>query len=552
MASEESWKQQYLQELESAKAREESWKAERHTLERLLVRTSFASEGQDRALDELLSRLRDQLRTGTAGAGQIKSLQDALDRRIAELDGLKGQADQQLKTSLDRLISVVLQHSLFVPQKSALRALAKSLASPDTRREGLPSWLDQLAELEALALSQNPAQQKPQGAFGRLFGRDKTPDAQTLQESGLSPEYVLSPEAPDDSGVVDHRANLARKVSELLEQMLTQVTLDSAARARAEGIRTLLEQRTDWDGLRDALNEVSELVVSAVSREQREFEAFLKRLDERLLALQSHLHEQAEVSASRQSASESLELDLNRDLQALSQNLDQAQDVTELKHSVNAHLESIGRTLKQFRESESQREQSAHQQMEVMREKLAAMEAQSEHTHEQLKRERARALTDVLTQLPNREAWQERLRFEHVRWQRYGHPVVLCVLDIDLFKRVNDSFGHKAGDRVIQLIAKALRDRLRTTDFVARYGGEEFVALLPETEVTAAGHVMDALRAHVSSLPFHFQGQPVAITFSAGLAPFREGLDMDAVFDQADRALYRAKEAGRNRIEVAG
>lgn len=549
MASEESWKQQYIQELEAAKAREETWKAERHTLERLLVRTSFASEGQDRVLDELMFRLRDQLRAGTAGAGQIKSLQDALDRRIAELDALKGQADQQLKTSLDRLVSVVLQHSLFVPHKAALRALAKSLASPDARREGLPSWLDQLAGLEALALSQDPAQQKPQGAFGRLFSRGKAPDSPALQESALSPEYVL---APDDPAVADHRANLARRVSELLEQMLDQVNLDSAARARAEHIRVLLAQSTDWDGLRDALNEVSELVVAAVSREQQEFEAFLKRLDERLLALQSHLHEQAEVSASRQSASESLELDLNRDLQALSQNLDQAQDITELKLSVNAHLESIGRTLKQFRESESQREQSAHQQMELMREKLAAMEAHSEHTHEQLRRERARALTDVLTQLPNREAWQERLRFEHVRWQRYGHPVVLCVLDIDLFKRVNDSFGHKAGDRVIQLIAKALRDRLRTTDFVARYGGEEFVALLPETELTAAGQVMEALRAHVSSLPFHFQSQPVAITFSAGLAPFREGLDMDAVFEQADRALYRAKEAGRNRIEVAG
>ena len=125
------------------------------------------------------------------------------------------------------------------------------------------------------------------------------------------------------------------------------------------------------------------------------------------------------------------------------------------------------------------------------------------------------------------------------------------MLDIDHFKLVNDSYGHKAGDRVIQLMAKVLRDRLRATDFVARYGGEEFVALLPETRVDTAVEVINKLRAHIRELPFHFQGEPVSITFSAGLAPFRDGVALDAVFDQADRALYQAKGAGRNQVVVA-
>ena len=164
----------------------------------------------------------------------------------------------------------------------------------------------------------------------------------------------------------------------------------------------------------------------------------------------------------------------------------------------------------------------------------------------QVRKERERAMTDLLTQLPNREAWQERLSFEYNRWQRYHHALTVAVIDIDLFKRINDSYGHKAGDRVLQLVARELSSRLRTTDFIARYGGEEFVLLMPETSVEDAVVVIDQLREYVAGLPFHFGGKPVTITFSAGLSELVDGDTEDTVFDRADRALYQAKEAGRN------
>ncbi|WP_348245968.1 GGDEF domain-containing protein, partial [Salmonella enterica] len=85
------------------------------------------------------------------------------------------------------------------------------------------------------------------------------------------------------------------------------------------------------------------------------------------------------------------------------------------------------------------------------------------------------------------------------RWQRYRHPLTVGVLDIDYFKRVNDSYGHKAGDRVLQLVAKALSDRLRTTDFIARFGGEEFVILMPETPPDVASSVLDGMRKHIAA-----------------------------------------------------
>ncbi|MCP4058626.1 MAG: GGDEF domain-containing protein, partial [Pseudoalteromonas sp.] len=91
----------------------------------------------------------------------------------------------------------------------------------------------------------------------------------------------------------------------------------------------------------------------------------------------------------------------------------------------------------------------------------------------------------------------------------------------------------------------------RTTDFVARFGGEEFVVLFPETEPSDARAVVDKLREHVGKLPFHFRGEPVTVTFSAGLAGFIAGDTEESVFDRADRALYQAKDAGRDQVMIS-
>jgi diguanylate cyclase len=128
---------------------------------------------------------------------------------------------------------------------------------------------------------------------------------------------------------------------------------------------------------------------------------------------------------------------------------------------------------------------------------------------------------------------------------------VLAVCDLDHFKSINDNFGHLAGDKVLRIIAKTLRDRLRKTDFVARFGGEEFVILMPETERQEALQTLDAIRQAVAASPFHFRDKPVAITLSVGIAIFSDTATSDHVFERADTALYQAKQAGRNCCVVA-
>jgi len=164
-----------------------------------------------------------------------------------------------------------------------------------------------------------------------------------------------------------------------------------------------------------------------------------------------------------------------------------------------------------------------------------------------------RASFDALTSLRNRRSFNERLRSEFARWRRYGTPLSLVLLDIDDFKRVNDTYGHWAGDEVLSGVAGRLRHGLRVTDEAYRVGGEEFALLLPQTRAEDGLVVAERVRAAVAGRSFPLsEGGPVRVTVSLGLAEIRA--DMPAqkdLYTAADRALYRAKALGKNRLELA-
>ena len=122
------------------------------------------------------------------------------------------------------------------------------------------------------------------------------------------------------------------------------------------------------------------------------------------------------------------------------------------------------------------------------------------------------------------------------------------MLDVDHFKRINDGYGHQAGDRVLKIIAAELARRLRKTDFLARYGGEEFVLLVPGTPLEGGRQLLETLRSAIEACPVHFRGEPVTITLSAGLVGLGADGSSTEAFERADQALYRAKREGRNRV----
>ena len=162
------------------------------------------------------------------------------------------------------------------------------------------------------------------------------------------------------------------------------------------------------------------------------------------------------------------------------------------------------------------------------------------------------SITDPLTSLPNRRYLEERLSEELNRSRRYDYPMSFLMIDIDDFKRYNDTNGHQAGDLALTLTAHCLKSALRSADVASRYGGEEFCILLPQTSMMEAGTIAERIQQKVAATHFpHGKSQPLGhITLSIGVSTFSSIINSaETIIAAADRALYRAKSLGKNRIE---
>src|SRR5690606_9492118 len=165
---------------------------------------------------------------------------------------------------------------------------------------------------------------------------------------------------------------------------------------------------------------------------------------------------------------------------------------------------------------------------------------------------REHAERDPLTGLHNRRVFEARLAAAESHFLRYRRPVALAILDIDHFKRVNDTYGHEAGDEVLRAVAASLRASLRDTDMAARLGGEEFVVLQPETTLAGAVDAAERLRRQIEEQVIEWRGERIPIRISVGVSAAPECVEsVHDLVESADAALYASKNAGRNRVTAA-
>lgn len=158
------------------------------------------------------------------------------------------------------------------------------------------------------------------------------------------------------------------------------------------------------------------------------------------------------------------------------------------------------------------------------------------------------AHTDVLTGLPNRRAMLDRLEIELARAERYGSEFSIVLFDVDDFKRINDAYGHEAGDDVLVRVAQEIRGALRRADACARWGGEEFLAIYTETDLSEALDCGRKAAAAVAAARVPVGDASASVTLSGGAAAYLRGTELNALLKEADDALYRAKAAGKNRV----
>ncbi len=207
----------------------------------------------------------------------------------------------------------------------------------------------------------------------------------------------------------------------------------------------------------------------------------------------------------------------------------------------NRELEShVLERTKELEESQNQLNQ-VNNELQAKLEAITALE----------KEVRELAIHDALTGLFNRHYLSERLKAEYSRAERTKKPISFLLMDIDHFKKINDAYGHQAGDHALKMLAQSLLSHIRQSDIACRYGGEEFMVILPDTDAAAAEKKAEVFRKSVHDLKIEFEGQVFSITLSIGIAVFPEhGVENDQILSHADAALYAAKKSGRDKVVI--
>lgn len=335
--------------------------------------------------------------------------------------------------------------------------------------------------------------------------------------------------------LLDHRRHLFDELGglcrELSSSLVDLAEDDSWARGQAEAMSNTLSQGLSGRGVRT----VSELLAGTRERqrvlrdERSKARDALKGLIQRMLAELGELGQHTD---------------------RFQNNVGRYADAIEQADS----LESLAGTVREMvEESRSVQGLVAQTQARLTLEhdRAAALTQRVDELETELRRLSNEVHTDQLTQVANRRGLIQAFGIEQAKAEREATRVALALLDIDNFKKLNDSLGHHAGDIALKSLAERTQASLRPGDMVARYGGEEFVLMLPNTPLDEAQAVLVRLQRSLSSALFNHEGKDVFVTFSAGVTLYRPGETLEQALDRADVALYEAKHTGKNRACIA-
>lgn len=361
--------------------------------------------------------------------------------------------------------------------------------------------------------------------------------------------FVQTDVAPHVKTVVEEARRERARVGASLGRVVAMLQADPALAARAQALGQRLGMQGDDADLAPLLEELAALVqmrLQNMGQERQALENLLSQMIARLDDMGSFVANQHADQAAQMESSAVLKTQVSDEMQALGSGVEGSTSVEAIRVQLRQRLDAIGEHLQQFRDREEQRVRASRVRSEQMRERVEYLEDEARVLQQRLQDQQRLSVLDALTQVPNRLAFEQRFAQEFERWRDAGQAMSVVLWDVDHFKSINDRYGHRAGDKVLRIVAETLSKRTRSADFLARYGGEEFVLLLPGAQLEQAVRVANSLREAVRDVGVHFHGEPVELTISGGVTELRAGDTVASVFDRADKALYAAKDGGRD------
>ncbi len=517
------WKKEYFTLEQKFKSKTASSEETEQLLCRTIIRLTLATKGLDPALDPHLTKLRDALKKGVNENvnRHISAISEAL-MRAHDAPAKDDVPDNNGSGGNSELFARLLNSTNLTGKKGKrLKALGKQLAAnPSAATDG------QLDEFVRLLAGDDPKPNIPKGEsapgmLGRMFNRDKRME-NSSGESSEPMRLLLSLLAK-----LNWPSKLGKDISQL-EQKLVQK-----------------DQNAVVVVVKDLTNIVSSLLKD-LNKETRATGSFLADLMARLQELDNHVVSGHNLQRQSLQSGKDLDRVVKEQVGDIAISVQSAKDLQLLKNDVSSHLENIKGHMDKHLKMAEERFEQAVQNEAKLRERLKEVESETGVLRHKILEAQARSSLDPVTGLSNRAAYDERMKDEYARWQRFNNQLVLMVWDLDDFKQVNDRFGHQAGDKALRVIGLIMKKRLRQTDFVGRYGGEEFCVLLSGTPMEEANIVAEQIRKSVENSGFHSADKPITLTISCGLTDFRDGDTPDTAFERADRALYQAKSNGKN------
>lgn len=466
-------------------------------------------EGQSKSLDSSLSKLRTHMMNSEDEIPEELIL--SIEKHVRILN-LERQENSQEFLDIGKSWQLSLnKFDLKLEQKQQLKDIANEFKDTKKNHYHLPANLKTLLDLQLAA------------------------DDITAHASSLSDE--------------DQTLAL-KKIADEMIQLLAQINLPPNPNNICGQLIGELQVDLKLASLPVIIAQITKIIASELAAKGDDFSNYLHSLNKQLNEVQGYIDTSQDIDKKSADARLNTNEQVRETVSKINRSVSEATKIGELKQSLSVQLEQIIGAMDSLKVEEQERDDDLLANNQALKKRISVMEQEADKVQEYIEEERRKAREDALTGLPNRAAYNDIMAHQLENWKRYKKPLTIVICDLDFFKRVNDNYGHLAGDKVLSLVAKLLFKGTRGSDFVTRYGGEEFAIIMPSTEAAKAERAMNKIRRLIGSSPFNYHGKPISITMSFGLSEAVAEDSIEDLFSRADTALYRAKEQGRNKVCV--
>lgn len=521
--------------IESRTSLEEDFKQQSKLLIQFIGKLTLVSKGIDIELDNRLAQLRALFNK----AAPISEVEE----KIAVISKLL----QQYSITNERNITHL--HEQFTQSGTSLQ---KINGLPDGVRRELRTLLKETTDSQDALIQYVPLLSQLLSLYDQALKSVTAPPKggllQAQASAGLS-NAAIDKDIKDIKDIEESETPFINE--EILEKLATSLSALPLSKSHTHDLlvikKKLMLDKSSDDVLKHVID-IFDVIVADFKDEHHSAKTFLTTLSAALSNVQDAVADTVSIQEDSTKTNEKINNKLQSQLLDMTDSVESALSLKEVKEDINEKLQFIAQTLNQKTKFEQKSHQELSAKLKEMSAKVEHLEVQSKIFEENLAEQQRRSMQDSLTKLSNRAAFDDCITKAMVRFHHKPFELALVVLDIDDFKKINDTYGHTAGDKTLQVIANTIVKNVSKGAFVGRYGGEEFVLVYSKTKELELIKELNTLNKKIAHLPFKFKNNKVSITLSIGATHIKAEDNIHTAFERADEAMYTAKNNGKNQV----